>query len=150
MEPDYLNGVRDVFTKQIPFNQVIGMELEYLAGDEARVRIDMREELIGNFMQATLHGGVISTVLDACGGLIAFANELLKLEQISDEEKISRLANFGTIDLRVDYLRPGRGTFFIATAKVLRAGNKVIVTRMELHNDRNILIAVGTGTYVTV
>ena len=54
----------------------------------------------------------------------------------------------GTIDLRVDYLRPGRGTHFLAEARLLRAGNKVAVTRMELHNDKEELLAVGTGTYL--
>ena len=53
-----------------------------------------------------------------------------------------------TIDLRIDYLRPGRGKAFIADGKILRIGNKVAVTRMELHNDEGKLIAVGTGTYI--
>jgi len=53
-----------------------------------------------------------------------------------------------TIDLRVDFLRPGLGKWFVATAYTLRTGNRVAVTRIELHNDRNDLIAVGTGSYV--
>jgi uncharacterized protein (TIGR00369 family) len=59
-----------------------------------------------------------------------------------------RFAKIGTIDLRVDYLRPGLGKHFIATGYVLRTGSKVAVTRMELHNDSAQLIAVGTGAYV--
>jgi len=51
------------------------------------------------------------------------------------------------VDLRIDYLRPGAGNEFTATAWVIRAGNKFAVTRMELHNEKNDLIAVGTGTY---
>ena len=54
----------------------------------------------------------------------------------------------GTIDLRVDYLRPGIGKHFIASSFILRAGNKVAVTRMELHNDNGEHIAVGTGAYL--
>jgi len=30
----------------------------------------------------------------------------------------------------------------------MRAGRRVSVTRMELHNDQDVLIAVGTGTYI--
>jgi uncharacterized protein (TIGR00369 family) len=59
-----------------------------------------------------------------------------------------RFAKIGTIDMRIDYLRPGLGDYFIATGYVLRAGNKVAVTRMELHNHERQLIAVGTGAYV--
>ena len=59
-----------------------------------------------------------------------------------------RFAKIGTIDMRIDYLRPGVGDHFIATGYVLRTGNKVAVTRMELHNNERQLIAVGTGAYV--
>ena len=61
---------------------------------------------------------------------------------------MKRLKNIGTIDLRVDYLRPAKGKEFTATASIIRAGNKIVVTRLELHNDKQILVAVGTGTYI--
>ena len=50
--------------------------------------------------------------------------------------------------MRVDYLRPGRGIAFNATAMLLRTGNKVAVVRSELHADDGTLIALGTGTYL--
>ncbi len=65
-----------------------------------------------------------------------------------DEEIRERLSKLGTIDLRIDYLRPGRGAAFRAEAVLLRGGNKVAVARMELYNDSEELIAVGTGTYL--
>jgi len=49
--------------------------------------------------------------------------------------------------MRVDYLRPGLGQWFEAKGYILRTGNKVAVTRMELHNDTGELIAIGTGAY---
>jgi len=54
----------------------------------------------------------------------------------------------GTIDLRVDYLRPGRGERFVATGHLLRAGNKVAVARVELHNQQHDYIATATATYL--
>ena len=54
----------------------------------------------------------------------------------------------GTIDLRVDYLRPGRGEWFAARGRIMRAGRKVAVARMEMNNNAEKLIAVGTGTYM--
>jgi uncharacterized protein (TIGR00369 family) len=56
--------------------------------------------------------------------------------------------NIGTIDLRVDYLRPGRGKHFIATGRVVRLGNRIAVTHMELVNDEGELIATGGAAYV--
>jgi uncharacterized protein (TIGR00369 family) len=65
-----------------------------------------------------------------------------------EKELASRLARMGTIDLRVDYLRPGRGEHFIASASVLRSGNKVAVARVELHNHGGLHIASATATYL--
>jgi uncharacterized protein (TIGR00369 family) len=145
-----VESVKSIFLDQIPFNKLLGMKIESLDFDSSRVRIDMREELVGNFIHGMLHGGVISSVLDVTGGLAAFMSLLKRMGHISNEERVARLSKFGTLDMRVDFLNPGRGKFFIATATVLRTGNKVAVTRMELHNDENLLIAVGTATYMVV
>jgi len=136
--------------EKIPFNRLLSMHIQSLDFEGAKVGIEMREDLVGNFMQGILHGGVISSLLDVTGGLTAFMSNLQKMENITDEERIERLSRFGTIDLRVDFLRPGRGNYFVCSGSVLRTGNKVAVTRMELHNDEDLLIAVGTGTYVVV
>ena len=140
--------VRQIFAERIPFNKVLGVELEALSYESARVRFDYRDELVGNFVRGSLHGGVISATLDLTGGLVAFLSALETVAPGPPEEKMERLANVGTIDLRVDYLRPGLGRHFLATGNILRAGNKVAVTRMELENDEGEHIAVGTGAYL--
>ena len=144
---DVLAIVREV-TERIPFNRVLGLAIESLEPDRAAVRLTMRDELIGNFMRGSLHGGAISTTLDYVGGLVAFLGAVRKLPGRSFEAMAERFAKIGTIDLRVDYLRPGLREHFIATGYVLRSGSKVAVTRMEMHNDTGQLIAVGTGAYV--
>jgi uncharacterized protein (TIGR00369 family) len=98
--------------------------------------------------QGILHGGVTSAVLDVTGGVVAFTGLVRKLADLPIEERIQRFAKIGTIDLRIDYLRPGKGKWFEATGYPLRTGNKVAVARMELHNDTGELIAVGTGAYL--
>jgi uncharacterized protein (TIGR00369 family) len=145
-----IETVKTVFLEQIPFNKLLRLQIESLDYDGARVRIDMRPELVGNFIQGILHGGVISSVLDVTGGLTAFMSLLKKMSHLSNQEKLERLSKFGTIDMRVDFLRPGRGKYFVASGAALRTGNKVAVTRMELLNDENVLIAVGAGAYVVV
>ena len=116
--------------------------------DKLGIRFEMRTELIGNFKRGNLHGGVISSVLDAIGGMVAWTDIMKKMDGQSFEEISQRFSKIGTIDLRVDFLRPGLGKYFIATGTTLRTGNKVSVTRMELHDDKGILIAVGTGSYL--
>lgn len=140
--------LREMYDKKIPFNRVLGLRIVSLEVENIRVEFDMKEEFVGNFALGILHGGVISAVLDTTGGLIASLGVLQKMEGQPVKAVGKRLSRIGTIDLRVDYLRPGSGKYFAATGSIMRAGRKVTVTRMELHNDQDLLIAVGTGTYI--
>ena len=143
-----LQLLKEITEEKIPFNKLIGMKIETLDLDKIGIRFEMSPELVGNFTRGNLHGGVISSVLDVTGGMVAWIGIMKKMEGQSFDEISERFNKIGTIDIRVDYLRPGLGEYFIATGSTLRTGNKVSVTRMELHNDKGILIAVGTGTYV--
>lgn len=145
---DEVLGIIQDVVERIPFNQVLGLTVASLDFERPTVRLGMREELIGNFIRGSLHGGVISSTLDFMGGLVAFLGVLKTLEGQPAAEMAARFARIGTIDLRIDYLRPGIGRHFDATGYVLRAGKKVAVTRMELHNEQRQLIAVGTGAYM--
>lgn len=147
-DANVLEIVESVFTDKIPFNRLLGLSVESIDEDQAKFRFDMRQELIGNYIRRTLHGGVISSTLDVTGGMVAFLGVLKRMRDSSVEEKMARFSKLGTIDLRIDYLRPGLGQFFVSSGFVLRTGSRVAVTRMELHNDERNLIAVGTGTYI--
>ena len=143
-----LQLLKEITEEKIPFNKLIGMKIETLDLDKIGIRFEMRPELVGNFTRGNLHGGVISSVLDVTGGMVAWTGIMKKMEGQSFDEISERFNKIGTIDIRIDYLRPGLGEYFIANGSTLRTGNKVSVSRMELHNDKGILIAVGTGTYV--
>ena len=147
VEAKLLASIHEVFAEKIPFNKVLGLDVVSLANETPVLRFAMRPELVGNYMRGNLHGGVISSVIDVCGGLTAFLGLQKKLRDVSIEERLQRFARIGTIDMRVDYLRPGHGQWFEAKGTILRTGNKVAVTRMELHNDTGELIAIGTGAY---
>jgi uncharacterized protein (TIGR00369 family) len=144
---EILEIIHDLIIEKIPFNKVLGLTVESLNLDQVSVRLPMRPELIGNFIRGSLHGGVISSTLDFMGGLVAFLSVLKTMQGQSVQAMAERFAKIGTIDMRIDYLRPGLGDYFISTGYVLRTGNKVAVTRMELHNNERQLIAVGTGAY---
>lgn len=139
--------IRESFVERMPFNRILGIDVLSLHHDRPELRFDMRPDLVGNFTRNILHGGVISSVLDVTGGLVAFLGVQQKLKGKPVAEIVERFSRIGTIDLRVDYLRPGLGEWFLARGFPLRTGNKVAVTRMELFNDRDDLIAVGTAAY---
>lgn len=145
-ENDIAQMVRIVWNK-IPFNRVLGLELVSLQRGDIRVRMNMKDELVGNYVQRILHGGVISSVLDVTGGLVSSLEALWEKKGRPIEEIEHRNQRFSTLDLRVDFLKPGRGNYFLAKGELLRFGKSTALARMELKNDEGILIAVGTGTY---
>jgi len=145
---DVRGMIKDLFEAQMPFHQLIGLQIPSYENNTIELKITMKPELVGNIMHGILHGGVTATMLDVAGGMIVFSEVLENMDELTQESVVKRLQNLGTIDLRVDYLRPGRGKEFTATATVIRAGNKVAVARMELHNELGDHIAFGTGTYM--
>ena len=140
--------LKEVIEERIPFNRVLGLSVESFEMDQIQIRIGMRPELVGNFLRGNLHGGVTSSILDVVGGMVAWLGVMKKMKDCPLEEMTERFSRIGTIDLRVDYLRPGFGDFFIGTGSIIRVGNKVTVVRMELHNNEDQMISVGTGTYI--
>ena len=137
-----LKLVGEMFVYHMPFNRALGMELERYEKEFAQPM------MVGNWAQSILHGGVIASALDVAAGLVCVGSTLTRHETISEDELRQRLSRMGTIDLRVDYLRPGRGERFTATSSLLRAGNKVAVARVELHNEEQLYIASATATYM--
>ena len=135
--------LRKVMEEYIAFNKYLGLKVDSFDAEAPRLRFDMRPELVGNPSRQILHGGVISATLDVAGG---FA---IMLSLVGDSAVTpASFPNMGTIDLRVDYMRPGRGKYFIATARIVRKGSRIAVTHMELHNDSGELIATGGAAYV--
>ena len=134
--------LRQVMEQHIAFNKHLGLKVESFDPAAPKLRFDMRPELVGNPKRQILHGGVISATLDVAGGLAI----MLSLADEMDGTP-ETFPNMGTIDLRVDYLRPGRGKHFIATARVVRRGKRIAVVHMELHNDEGELIATGGAAY---
>ena len=145
---ELINGVRIYFNENIPFNKHMGIDVVDLSMNEVRIAIKMRPELVGNAIMNILHGGVTATLLDVSGGLAAIVHTIDKLDRLDGDLLFEKLKTLGTIDMRVDYLLPGKGTHFEATATVVRHGRKVCVTRMELHNEKGDQIALGTATYI--
>jgi len=146
-DEEFVSAIKKIFEK-IPFNKVLGLKIESTNSDCVKTQFEMRDELMGNFERGMLHGGVISSVIDATGGLSVAIGIREKMRGETLEAKLKKFSKLSTIDLRVDFLRPGLGKQFVVTAYNLKTGNKVAVTRIEMHNDQNDLIAVGTGSYI--
>ncbi len=131
-----LAALTALFEQAIPFNRHLGLRVDALARGRVAIRQPFGPHLIGDPTRPALHGGVIATLADTAGGLAVFTRT----------EPGDRVA---TIDLRVDYLLPGRGADLVARAEVLRLGNRVGVSSIEVvHPDEpDRLVAVAKGVY---
>ena len=142
------HGLREVFEQHISFNKVLGLQIVSLRSGDVRGRFDMKPELVGHFTYGRLHGGVISSVLDAMAGLALMVAIAERHPADSALQVMHRFARMGTIDLRIDFLRPGLGKRFDATAQVTRLGGRIGSAQMALHNDAGELVATGAAAFV--
>ena len=129
-----------------PFYKFCGMNMR-VVDDVIEAHVEMQKDLIGNVAFQILHGGVAATILDSIGGITAMGELYKKAspEEFSEtSQKVSRLA---TVDMRVDYLAPGRGQYFTARAETLRLGRKGCTMRMTLVNDEGKAIATAIASY---
>ena len=136
------------FNEIRPFNKLLGLTIDSMDIENACVRFAMKEDLSGNSVYDTLHGGVVSAILDITGGFVVFLDLFKRVKPPLTEKQLEQFTRIATIDMRVDYLRPGIGKDFVASGYILRTGKKVAVVRTELHNEEKRLLAVGTSTYI--
>jgi uncharacterized protein (TIGR00369 family) len=147
-EPEFIAALTTLFEERISFNRVLGLRIDALAGDGVSGRIDMRPELIGHYTHQRLHGGVISATLDAMAGLAVMAAIGARHMDDAIEARLARFGRLGTIDLRIDYLRPATGPHFVASAQVLRLGSRLASTRMEFLDAKGVLLCTGAAAYI--
>jgi len=147
-EPEFIEGVKSIFEDKIVFNKVLGLRITELRPATVKARIDMRNELVGHFGHNRVHGGVISACLDTMGGLACMVAIGARHMDEPPLKRLERFSKLGTIDLRIDYLRPGIGAWFELTAEVMRLGSRVGSTRMEFRGADGKLLSTGAGAYI--
>jgi uncharacterized protein (TIGR00369 family) len=141
-------ALHELFDVNITFNQIIGLKATSLTPNAVSARFQMNPNLVGHYHYGRLHGGVISAALDATGGLALMVALADKYKNETSQQIVQRFTKMGTIDLRIDYLRPGLGEYFDASVKVTRLGGRIASTQMDLTNNLGELIATGAASYV--
>jgi uncharacterized protein (TIGR00369 family) len=147
-DDEFLAGLHSIFEEMIVFNKVLGLKITAIGATKVRARLNMKPELIGHYAHKRIHGGAISASLDAMGGLAVMAAIGARHMDETPTQRLHRFAKLGTIDLRVDYLRPGIGEFFELSAEVMRLGSRVASTRMEFFGADGTLLSTGSAAYI--
>ncbi|TFZ03887.1 thioesterase family protein [Ramlibacter humi] len=147
-EPEFVAALKAIFEDRITFNRMLGLKVTSLRPDRVTGRIEMKPDLVGHYVHNRMHGGAVASVLDALGGLACLAAVGARHLDEPPAERLHRFGKLGTIDLRIDYLRPAVGDWFEARAEVLRLGSRVASTRMEFLDPQGKLLCTGAAAYI--
>ena len=147
-EPEFVQALAHIFEEDIVFNRTLGLKITSITPEAVSGSLQMRPSLVGHPSYNRIHGGVISAGLDAMGGIAVLAAIGARHMAEPIAARLARFSKLGTIDLRVDYLRPGIGEQFVLRAEVMRLGSRVASTRMEFLGADGKLLSTGSAAYI--
>ncbi len=117
-----LKALKYIIENNMPVNKILGMDIRKLEEGFAEVCIPFKKEFIGDFSRGLWHGGILASIADSTGGLVA-----LTLAKKGD--------NVNTIDMRIDYLHGAIDKDIMAVSHLVKAGKRVIVADVKLFQD---------------
>jgi uncharacterized protein (TIGR00369 family) len=118
------------------FTQLVGIALS--SAEEGRAEVSLRAEERHLNPSGTVHGGVISTLID-----VSMAEALNTVAE-EDEQPF-------TIQITVNYMKPGKPGALTSTAEVRKGGERITIVEAEVvQEDDGEVIALATGTYTPV
>ena len=136
MEENIKSIFKNALENLLPFHKFLNVKLLEIDDGFAKMLFPFRPEYIGDPRTQRLHGGIIATAADSVGGAAAMT------QMTSEKDKVA------TVDMRIDYLRPGQAKDIIAEGKIINKANRMIVTEMRIfHKESNEIIAIGKGVY---
>jgi len=139
--------------RQVPYSSWLGIVFER-KGDELTATLDFAEKVVGNPMLPAIHGGATAAFLEATATIeLAWSMLWVEIETgrldaaALTPQTMPRLPK--TIDLTVDYLRPGLPRDAYARARVVRSGRRYASVQVEAWQDnRDRLFAAATGHFL--
>jgi len=121
----------------VPHARLLQMTVVDVGPGECRIRLPYSDRLVGNPETGVVHGGVITTLLDQCGG----SSVLAALEE---------LTSIATLDLRIDYMKPATpGRDIVGYSHCYKLTRNVAFTRaVAYHESVDDPIATAVGTFM--
>ncbi len=117
----------------VPFAKLLGIEIESVEPGHAVLSMKIRDDLKQN--HGVAHGGSIAAVIDS-------AMALAIMPMLAENERTT------TVDLTIHYLRPLTEGTARASARVVRAGKRVVTVFAELFDEQEKLAATAISTYL--
>jgi uncharacterized protein (TIGR00369 family) len=117
----------------VPFAKLLGIEVDSVEAGHAVLSMKVRDDLKQN--HGVAHGGSVAALIDS-------AMAIAIMPMLSENERTT------TVDLTIHYLRPLTEGTARASARVVRAGKRVITVSAELFNEQGKLAATALSTYL--
>ena len=115
-----LQLIGEFIREAVPFNRSLGFLIDKIEPGHVVMRVPWRDALVGDPFTGMLASGVISSLADAAGSAAAFA----MLDATADRVT--------TVDLYVDFVRPGWEEDLVCEAQIVRMGNRIAQARMNI------------------
>ena len=119
--------------EKVPYAKLLAIEVDEIGVGTATLSLPVRTELLQN--NGVVHGGAVASLIDST---TAFAI----LSVIREDEKVT------TVDLTISYLRPVTKGRMRSSAKVIRAGRRLISVSAEVFDSTGTLTATALSTYI--
>lgn len=117
----------------VPFAKLLGIEVDSVEPGHAVLSMRVRDDLKQN--HGIAHGGSVAALIDS-------AMAIAILPMLAENERST------TVDLTIHYLRPLTEGTARASARVVRAGRRVITVSAELFDHKGDLAATAISTYL--
>ena len=104
-----IDHFREVHQERTSFSDILTHTNESPDFDHVRLVFDARDEFLGNLVYGILHGGITASMLDTAGSYAVWMSVFQQIRGQAVEKQIRRVAKISSVNLRVDYLQPGKG-----------------------------------------
>ena len=129
-----------IMNDHIPHTASLGVRVESIEGEEITLRLPYQDILVGDAATGTLHGGVLTVLLDQTLGMATVCSDT------------AQPAVTPTLDLRIDHLGVApAGLDIFASARVYKSTRKILfVEGIAYYKSKENPVAKATGTFVRV
>lgn len=125
------------FTANVPHNAALGLEMVLAAPGDVEIRMPWSPELVGNPDTGVLHGGAVTSLVDATCGAAVFLT-------------VVPPRPIATLDLRIDHLRQAQPQIDLwCRARCERVTTHIAFVRAIAHQgDPDQPVAMVTATFM--
>jgi uncharacterized protein (TIGR00369 family) len=130
-----------------PYHQHIGLSMRMEEG-QLVAHFSKNEHLLGNVSRNMVHGGLISSVFDALGGVLCSVSLIDKYKDLDRKQGIRKLNRLCTLGLNTNYHAPAKADEYFARGKLSYQGNSIMHAEMQMVDNKDTLIASASASYM--